>query len=189
VTEEEGMRIAILNGEPEAGTRFDDYVGAIAAELESCGDDVARLDLREMDIRHCTGCWGCWVKTPGECVARDHSARVCREVANSDLVVFASPLVMGFPTALTKRTMDKLIPLVHPYIVIDHAEMHHRARYARYPELGLIVGREEDTDDEDLEIVFGTWERLSRNFKSRLAFTLVADEPAEEVADVVTAAA
>jgi multimeric flavodoxin WrbA len=183
------MRIAILNGEPEAGTTFDDYVRAVEVELRSDGHEVDRLDLRDLDIRQCSGCWGCWVKTPGECVAHDQSVVVRRTVIASDLTIFASPLVMGFPSALTKRTMDKLIPLVHPYIVIDHGEMHHRARYAHYPELGLIVGREEDTDDEDLEIVFGTWERLARNFKSGLAFTLVADEPAEEVVDVVTAAA
>jgi multimeric flavodoxin WrbA len=183
------MRVTILNGEPEASTPFDEYVRAVAAQLESHGHNVTTIDLRELDIRQCAGCWGCWVKTPGECVAHDASALVCREAVNSDLAIFASPLAMGFPTALLKRTMDKLIPLVHPYIVIDHGEMHHRHRYEHYPQIGLIVGPEPDTDEGDLEIVFGTWERLSRNFKSELAFALVADTPAEEVADVVAAAA
>ena len=68
-----------------------------------------------MDVRYCVGCFGCWVKTPGECVSKDGSHDIRREVINSDLVLFASPLIMGFTSALLKKAHDKLIPLIHPY--------------------------------------------------------------------------
>jgi hypothetical protein len=176
------MKVTILNGEPDASSAFDAYVHDVAARLSASGHDVHILELRDLDIRGCSGCWGCWVKTPGECVKRDDSAPVCRAAIDSDLLVLASPLVMGFTSALLKRTADQMIPLVHPYLVIEGGEMHHLARYARYPEFGLLLGPGPDTDAEDLAITERMWARMARNLKSRLVFTAVADRSAEEVA-------
>jgi multimeric flavodoxin WrbA len=142
-----------------------------------------------MEIRGCKGCWGCWVRTPGECVQSDDSADVCRAVLGSDLTLFASPMRMGFVSALLKRATDKLIPLVHPYLVIEGGEMHHRARYDRYPQMGLLLGAAEDIDAEDIDITREIWERTARNRKTRLIMTAVADRPAEEVADELVAVA
>ena len=183
------MRIAILNGDPDDGSAFDTYVGGVAGRLDASGHDVARLDLRKIDIRGCTGCWGCWVKTPGECVARDESADVCRAVIGADLVLFASPMRMGFTSALLKRASDKLIPLIHPYITIEGGEMHHLPRYERYPLIGLLLGAGPETDDEDIAITRAMWERTARNLKSRLALVAIADGRPEEVADELAAVA
>ena len=72
----------------------------------------------------------------------------------SDLVVFASPVVAGFISALLKRFTDRLIPLVLPYFTILENEIHHVSRYEKRPSLGVIVFAGEDTDSEDLEIIF-----------------------------------
>jgi hypothetical protein len=183
------MLITILNGEPSAGTPFDRYVGEVAGRLRADGHGVTQLDLRGMEIRSCTGCFGCWVKTPGECLAHDDSADVCRAVITSDFTLFAAPMVMGFTSALLKRTTDKLIPLIHPYIIIEGGEMHHAPRYQRYPLLGLLLGADPDTDAEDLEITEAAWSRTARNLKSSLAFVAVDDRPIEEVSHEFAAAA
>ena len=183
------MRVAIINGEPEAGTEFDRYVAEVTSRLVAADHDVDSLNLRELDIKGCTGCWGCWVKTPGECVARDESAKVCRALLGSDLVLFASPLQMGFVTSLMKRSVDKLIPIVHPYIEIEGGEMHHRPRYESYPTMGLLLGAGPDSDAEDIEITTELWVRLARNMKTTLEFVAVTDRPAEEVAHELVAAA
>jgi hypothetical protein len=183
------VRITILNGDPVRGSALDGYLDGMVRRLSASGNDVVRLDLAEMDIRGCTGCWGCWVKTPGECVARDDSADVCRAVVSADLMLLASPMRMGFTSALLKRTADKLIPLVHPYITIEGGEMHHLPRYDRYPLLGLLLEAGADTDEEDIAITRAMWERTARNLKSRLAFVAVTDRCAEEVADELAAVA
>jgi hypothetical protein len=183
------MNVTILNGDPEAGSGFCRYLAQVAERLGRHGHDVHVLELREMDIRGCRGCWGCWVKTPGECVQRDDSATVCREVLASDLTLFASPVRMGFVSALLKRTTDKLIPLVHPYIVIEGGEMHHRARYDRYPLMGLLLGAGPGSDAEDIEITTEIWARTARNLKTRLVMTVVADRSAEEVANELASVA
>lgn len=183
------MKITILNGEPDGHARFDRYVHEFAARLREHGSEVETIDLRALDLKGCSGCWACWVKTPGECAKRDDSERVCRAVVASDLLVLASPMLVGFTSALLKRAADQLIPIIHPYITIEGGEMHHRARYDRYPEMALLLSSGPDTDAEDLEITEKMWSRMARNMKSRLVFTAVADRTAEEVADGLAAVA
>lgn len=176
------MRVTILNGNPSPeNTAFDGYLHELVQALETSGHAVVLLTLRDMDISHCTGCWGCWVKTPGECVARDDSTDVCRAAIHADLVLHASPVIMGFYSALLKKTTDKLIPLVHPYVIVAKGEAHHKARYAKYPRLGLLLQREADTDDEDIRIIADIHGRTALNLKSRLAFIRLTDDPVEEV--------
>jgi len=187
------MRITILNGEPDDASAFQKYVHEIAERLIALGHTVTALELRKLDLKGCSGCWGCWVKTPGECVKRDDSAQVCRAVINSDLLVLASPMTMGFTTALLKRAADQMVPLIHPYFILEGGEAHHRARYASYPKFGLLLGAGGDTDDEDIQIIAAMWGRTARNMKSRLVFTAIADRAssrsAEEVANELAAVA
>ena len=171
------MKITILNGSPEISP-FDTYLSTLKGMLESKGHDVTQLDLRDLELRYCTGCFGCWVKDPGECLFEDESIAVRRAVIHSDYTLWAAPLRMGFPSALLKKAMDKFLPLIHPYFEVDHGEAHHRPRYDRYPRLGLLVGAESDTDAADMEIVSGIFTRTSINFKTRLEFALTSDTPA-----------
>jgi multimeric flavodoxin WrbA len=183
------MRITILNGDPQAVSGFCNYIDRLAKRLAALGHSVEEIDLRHLDLKGCSGCFGCWVKTPGECVKRDDSARICRSAINSDLWVLASPLTMGFTTALLKRAADQAIPLLHPYFVMEGGEIHHRARYARYPAIALLLGAGADADSEDIEITTAIWASFARDFKSRLVCAAVVDRPVEEVANEFTAGA
>ncbi|MHC1781187.1 MAG: NAD(P)H-dependent oxidoreductase [Anaerolineaceae bacterium] len=181
------MKITILNGNPAGQTSaFDEYLSALQVELEGGGHLVTRLDLRDMDLKHCTGCWGCWVKTPGECVTRDDGAVMRRAVLQADVVLHASPLIMGYPSALTKKVMDKTIPIIHPYMAIVNSEFHHTARYDHYPRLGLLVAREEGSDEADLSIVSDLFCRTALNMKTELSFMkdTTGTNPAELAAQI-----
>ena len=183
------MRITILNGEPEPASEFHSYLSEVQNRLSASGHAVTTLDLRELDLKGCSGCFGCWVKTPGECAKRDDSAHICRAAINADLLLLASPMTMGFTTALLKRAADQMVPLIHPYFGIEGGEVHHLARYAHYPKLGLLLGAGNDSDAEDVEITTAMWARMARNIKTRMVFTAVTDRSAEEVADEIAAVA
>jgi multimeric flavodoxin WrbA len=175
------MKITILNGNPQP-TAFDNYLMQVDASLTAGGHHVTRLDLREMTLCYCIGCWGCWVKTSGECVNQDASLELDRAVINADFVLWASPLKMGFPTELFKRAHDKHLPLIHPYMEVDQGEAHHLKRYARYPRVGLLLEKEASTDARDLQIVTDIHCRTALNFKTRLEFSLTTETPADDLA-------
>jgi len=180
------MRITILNGNPNTdNVGFDNYLKNLSHLLESSKHTVTILKLREMDIRYCIGCFGCWLKTPGECIVKDGSHDICREYINSELVLFASPIIMGFTSALLKKAHDKLIPLILPYFEIVHNEFHHLSRYEKYPLMGLLLGKDKDTDEEDIKIISDIYWRDAINFKTSFCFTKLTDDSVEEVANEI----
>jgi multimeric flavodoxin WrbA len=179
------MKITLLNGNPEPSA-FDGYLSQLQAALTADGHHVTRLDLRDLPLRYCVGCWGCWAKTPGQCVAQDASLEMDQAVINADFTLWAAPLRMGFPAALLKMAMDKHIPLIHPYMVVDHGEAHHLKRYAHSPRLGLLVEKETGTDPRDLQIVTDLFCRTALNLKTRLEFSLTTETPVAEVARRLT---
>jgi hypothetical protein len=177
------MNIIVLNGnqDPISHT-FDSYLNDLSEKLQEKGHILAMYCLREMDIRQCIGCFNCFTKTPGICIHADDMIAVYKTIVRSDLMVFASPLSMGFVSSTIKRATDRIIPLVLPYLQISQGECRHPLRYARSPLLGLLVGPEEDTDDEDAAIVADMHKRLASNFHSELKFTRLTKDPVAEVA-------
>jgi len=180
------MKICVLNGNPEPSD-FDEYVAQFSVRATEKGHSVKVLQLRDMDIKYCVGCFGCWIKTPGECVAKDDSAKVCRTVVHSDLLICASPVKMGQVSALMKKTLDKLIPLVLPYFTVREGEIHHPQRYEYTRDLAVLLQRD-GADEEDFAIIEQSFRRLCINFDSSFRFLKLTDEPVEEVVDALTAA-
>lgn len=178
------MKITILNGDNADGNPdLGNYLARLEEELKK-ENEVIRFDLKGMDLKYCMGCWSCWWKTPGQCAIKDDGEKIFREVINSDFFIFASPLVAGFTTAELKKITDRLIALLHPYITIIDGEFHHRKRYARYPDYGVIVQAEEDTDDTDINIISDIYDRLALNFHSRKKYLRTIDKTTiEELAN------
>ena len=178
-------QVLILNGAPSGTYTLDNRVSQLLQALQQREISADQVVLRELSIRHCTGCWSCWVKTPGECIHRDDAADVLRRILQADLLLMASPLLMGYPSAVLKRFMDRMIPLVHPYIQWDRGECHHQARYAHYPQMGLYLEKESDTDADDMEIVCDLMSRAARNMKTSLLFTHTLEDNLDEVCDEI----
>jgi len=176
------MKITILNGNPNADSvAFENHLREFSHHLELHHYTVNVFNLREMDIKYCIGCFSCWVKTPGKCITKDDSDDICRVYINSDLVLFASPVIMGFTSALLKKTHEKLLPLVHPYLEFVQNEVRHLARYEKYPLMALLLEKGNDTDEEDINIISDIYRRDAINFKTQFCFTKLTSDPVEEV--------
>ena len=164
------MKIVILNGKPSPSP-LEDYLLKLQAQLEEKGDQVDHLTLRDWDLKYCTGCWGCWVKTPGLCQADAASQEMDRIVINADFVLWASPLQMGYLSERLKMALDKHLPLIHPYMDVVHGEAHHRKRYQKYPRVGLLLETTPLTDPQDVQLTTEICSRTALNFKTALYFS------------------
>jgi multimeric flavodoxin WrbA len=177
------MKIVILDGKLDTTPNsFSAYIEGLKKELAEKGHVLSHFVLKDLDIHHCIGCWDCWVKTPGQCVFDDVSRDINREIINADYLLFATPLVMGFASHELKRKMDRIIPLIHPYITMVENESHHRSRYKKYPILGLLMQPAANDNDEDVYITSQMFARTALNFKSRLAFAVTTEEAPRDVA-------
>ncbi len=176
------MRILILNGNP-TGTKggLDQYIERLADEMSNAGHNVQVLILRDMTIKPCIGCFNCWVKTPGLCGIKDDAREVARNYIAADHVIFCSPLIMGFVSALLKNTMDRNLPLIHPHLEDLEGEVHHKKRYDKYPVISFLLEKESCTDDEDIDIATDIFGRQAINVRTTLGFVRLTQSPVEEV--------
>jgi len=129
------------------GDATDAVCGTVVETLEVAGWTAERVRLDEVDIAPCRGCFACWVKTPGVCITDDAGRDLARRLIRSDLAVFVTPITFGGYSYHLKKVVDRLIPLILPYFRRIDGEVHHVARYARYPRL-LGIGVGEPTSEE-----------------------------------------
>lgn len=177
------MRITIYNAnEHDHMDELNSYVEDLTKELQK-NHDVNRIILRNHDLKYCMGCWDCWVKSPGKCAIKDDMEYILQTFISSDLVIFASPMKMGFPSSLMKKVNDRLIPLVHPYITLDKDECHHVARYSSYPDWGMILQEEANGTASDIELAESIYRRTALNIKAELKFISTIAIPAKVMAD------
>ena len=177
------MKITILNGNPDSGmSPFRTHLESLCNLLEE-KHQVEHFKLIDMNIKSCTGCWTCWVKTPGQCIHDDEGEQIFRSVLNSDFYILDSPLRMGFTSALLKTITDRLIVLLHPYIEIQQGECHHKKRYTKYPDFGILYAKEKDTDDEDLKIISDIYDRFAINFHATKRYMKELTRDIKEVRD------
>jgi len=92
---------------------------------------------------------------------------------------------MGYVSSVLKKTMDKIIPLVHPYGSIFHGEVHHLKRYPVYPKLAVLLQKEDDTDDDDTVILRTLFDRLAVNFHSKIVGFFFTGKPYTEAVNEI----
>jgi multimeric flavodoxin WrbA len=79
------------------------------------GAATETLYLKDYQIKHCLGCYGCWLKTPGRCVQKDDMAEeLFDRYLHADLVVLASPVYHGTMNARMKLFVERTMPMMDP---------------------------------------------------------------------------
>ncbi len=165
------MNILVLDGTPTNNhTTFSSKLDLHLASLEP-DTNFKVMKISELKLAFCNGCFNCWWRTPGVCNIRDDIDLVTEAVMKADRLLFASPMIHGFPSSLLKKVQDRLIPLLLPYIDLVDGECHHQKRYEHYPEIELFFGKEEDITPEDEHIVSDIYRRLAINFHSKIVKT------------------
>lgn len=163
------MKLTVFNGSPrgEKGNTSV-MVEAFLAGARDAGAEAEHIFLVNQKIRPCLGCFGCWVKTPGECAVKDDMAELLRKFVAADIVVFATPLYVDNVTGIMKNFMDRLVPLADPHFEKDEqGQYRHVPRFARRPKIAVIsnCGFPEQDHFQVLRLLF---RRIARNFHSHV---------------------
>lgn len=99
-------------------------------------------------IKKCVGCFGCWVKTPGQCVLPDEYQQMGEWISKADKVTIISKCSFGCYSSFVKNVMDRSISYILPYFEIRNGEMHHKSRYQKDLEINVIFYGEAITEAE-----------------------------------------
>jgi len=163
------------------GCREGDYLAMEAAlemttALAGRVDDVEVVILRELVISACTGCFGCWTRTPGECVLKDDAGKVLRSYVGSDVVAFVTPVTFGGYSSQLKMMLDRLIPLLDPRFTIVGGEVHHRLRYGRFPKT-IVLGTLPSPDAGAERLFAGLVARNGRNMHQTIEAEVLVGVP------------
>jgi len=157
------MKAVIFNGAKEGDLTIKAIEKTIADQLAKEGWEVEPIELRNMHIANCIGCFGCWVKTPGTCVIDDYGRETTRKAIQSDLLVWLTPVTFGGYSSELKKALDRIIPILLPYFQTYHGQIHHKMRYKKYPKLLVIGVQEPDVNYEETFMALA--ERNILNFR------------------------
>ena len=183
------IKAVILNGSNAMHDGCDALTSRVGELLSARGVDSRVFDLRDHRLAHCVGCFECWVKTPGSCRAKDAGGDIVRDVIQSDLSVWVTPVTFGGFSAQLKKIIDRHICLISPFFQRIDGEVHHRKRYRVYPGV-LAIGTLAKPDPEAAELFERLVGRVAINFHAPAAPTVVVErgQPAAEVDDALSAA-
>lgn len=119
----------------------------VIKELEGRTVEAAfTLDLTEIKVKGCIGCWTCWWTTPGRCVHKDLED-FYHEYITADRAIYFSKVSKGFVSSNLKTLFDRMLPLYLPYISFDTGESMHVKRYEKYPDIEFYYEGEFEGDD------------------------------------------
>lgn len=176
----------ILNGGAPGDEDLARVQEALEIELGSLDWESEAYVLHSVPVAYCTGCFECWTKTPGVCKTKDAGRDIARSMIGSDLTVFITPVTFGGYSSELKKAIDRVICLVSPFFARIRGEVHHEARYDRYPSLlGLGVLPEPDEEEEWIFHSLVARNALNAHAPSHASHVLYRGEPVESMREIL----
>jgi multimeric flavodoxin WrbA len=138
------MQVLALNGSPRLeDSNSQRLLAPLLAGMREAGAQVAQHYLARLSINYCTGCYGCWTRTPGKCSAwRDDMDLLLPQVQAADYLVLAFPLYVYTMPARVKAFLERLLPTVEPWMVPHPTRpgvTTHPHRSAKIPKLVILT--------------------------------------------------
>jgi len=107
------MKLTAFLGSPRAGGNTDTLAARVVAGAKDAGLETETIALRTLKIAPCTGCEKCWERD-SPCVIKDDALPLYQSIAESDVLLFATPVYWYGPTAIMKAFMDRWVVFNRP---------------------------------------------------------------------------
>ncbi len=124
------------------------------------------IDISRLNVHGCTGCFGCWTKTPGRCVIRDDAPSLYPRIAAADRIMIITKLYLGCYDIPMKKVIERALPNQQAFIRIYKGETHHLQRNV-IPKKLTVIAYGEYSDEE---------KELFRCFLARNSINFIAEE-------------
>lgn len=146
------MKATLLCDQDYRTETFEQLYECIKDFLSDQGTEWKEFNLGREDLAFCMGCFGCWVKTPGECVIKDKMAEINDRFINSDVVIYLCPIVFGQYSANMKNAIDRWLPNILPFFEkrADGSTIH-PTRYNNNPKQ-IMIAYAENLTEEDADV-------------------------------------
>jgi multimeric flavodoxin WrbA len=158
------MNVLGINGSPRGKSSHTDYILQPFLEGASqAGASTETIYLKDHKIKPCTGCFTCWLVTPGECVLKDDMSWILEKVMNANVMVFSTPLYNCSMSALMKAYHERQLPLVKPNVIIN--EQGEMAHPLRHPEKGkqkwVLISNAGLPETKHFDVLLENYRRLT----------------------------
>jgi len=133
------MRVVAFSGSPNMENGNTALI--LRPFLDGLIDGGAAVELfhtRKLDIQPCQGDFNCWRKIPGHCFQQDDMQMVHTKLRASDVWVMATPVYVWGVAGPLKNLMDRLMPLIEPFITLRDGHCSHPLR-AGTPAAKLVL--------------------------------------------------
>lgn len=111
------MKVVTLFGSPRPNGNTATLANAFNETAEEMGADVKSFMLNKLDFRGCQACDACKTQSD-KCVLKDDLAEVLEAVANTDILVLATPIYFAEVTAQLKTFVDRCYSYLEPFEVM-----------------------------------------------------------------------
>jgi multimeric flavodoxin WrbA len=168
------MNITILNGNSDMHNQeFDRYLDLYKVKMHNTGHYVRSFMLRDMkilDLRLEDS-----INIIDNKEITDDFRYILNSLDETDLLIIASPLEQGFLTVLTKTILDRLTKVLQPSQNKPSPWLAGKTGMAGIPLMGMVMQKEEDTNEQDLLLNKLSGERIAANIHTVLDFCITTD--------------
>lgn len=135
-------------------------------KIKKESDETTACFYADSRTVRCKGCFGCWMKTPGECVMHDGSEHIGSLMAQSKEVWIYSRILYGGFSMEVKRVLDRCIPGVLPFFTWRKQRMHHVPRYLIQPRFHIVFYDSASVSSQEKELAKRAAEAMSVNMNA-----------------------
>lgn len=101
--------VLVISSSPRRDGNSDLLCHEFAAAAREAGAEVEEVALRNLEIKPCRACYGCW--NSQRCVVHDDMAALLDKIRAADVLCVATPVYFGLPCGQLKVMIDRLLPL------------------------------------------------------------------------------
>jgi multimeric flavodoxin WrbA/putative sterol carrier protein len=105
------MKLLLVRGNPRKNGFTQYLTDLFLSGAREAGAEIHDVDLSSREIKHCLGCYYCWLTKPGVCVHHDPMEELLPLILESQVLVCATPVYYFAMSSYLKTFFERTFPL------------------------------------------------------------------------------